>query len=211
LKVLAQNGVHVDYVTIYLGNNDCTYGLSDKSRIDYKAPADTEIMLRVSVHDFKQNYTEMLCTIQEYGATPISIVPAFNLKWPPGMRSKKYPGELQQQRTRLFDKRIKQLFINAENAYNSGDYEMALENDFLLPRIKKLYRTMFESLPKYIPLLDAQPMVLSDDDFIDYCHPGERLNERIAVAIHQLLATKNMTYTNSAMTGDLPEDTYTLY
>lgn len=212
LKNLAQENVFVDYITIYLGNNDCTYnGLEDKARIDYKAASGEEILARVSEKDFRQNYAEILNIIAEYGATPIVLIPASNYKWRPGLRSKKYPDELERQRQEIGDEKIKRLFGEAETAYQSGDYELALEKDVLLPRIKKSYKSVLTSFPQNILSVDTQNLVQDENDFVDYCHPGESMNERIAEAISRMLTKKNTAHAGKIIEQDLPADTYTLY
>lgn len=212
LKNLAQENIFVDYITIYLGNNDCTYnGLEDKARIDYKAASGEEILARISEKDFRQNYDEILNIIAEYGAIPIVLIPASNYKWRPGLRSKKYPDELEQQRQEIGDEKIKRLFGEAETAYQSGDYELALEKDVLLPRIKKSYKSVLSSLPQNILSVDTQNLVQDENDFVDYCHPGESMNERIAEAISRMLTKKNTAHAGKIIDQDLPADTYTLY
>ena len=212
LKILAQEKIYADYITIYLGNNDSTYnGLEDKARIDYKTVSYGEVLARVSEKDFRKNYDEILSIIAEYGATPVVLVPASNFKWQPGLRSKKYPEELERQRHEIGDGKIKRLFGEAETAYQSSDYETALEKDLLLPRIKKSYKSALSSLPKNILSIDTQNLVQTENDFVDYCHPGESVNERIAEAISRMLTKKNTTYAGKIVEQDLPADTYTLY
>jgi|SRR3989344_2515058 len=210
LKILAQKEIYVDYITIYFGNNDCTFnGLEDKTRIDFKPISTDEVLARVSEKDFRQNYEELLSIAKEYGATPIILVPASNFKWQPALRSKKYPEELDRQRQEITHKKVKKLFDEAEQAYRSGNYEMALENDLLLPRIKKSYKSLLKSLNGSV--VDTQEFVHDENDFVDYCHPAEIMNERIAEAINQLLKNKNIAYAKKIVEQDLPTDTYTLY
>lgn len=210
LKTLAQKKMCVDYVTTYFGNNDCTFnGLEDKTRIDNKNPSIDEILARVSEKNFRKNYDELLFIAKEYGATPIILVPASNFNWQPGLRSRKYPEELDLQRQKITRKKIKEFFEKAEQAYRSGDYEMALENDLLLPRIKKSYKSLLKTFTD--PLIDTQNFVHDENDFVDYCHPAEIMNERIAEAINKLLKNKNTAYSNKIIKQDLPADTYTLY
>lgn len=212
LKILAQEKIYADYITIYLGNNDCTYnGLEDKARIDYKAISDSEILARVSEKDFSKTYDEILSIIAEYGATPIVLIPASNFKWQPGLRSKKYPEELERQRHEIGNGKIKKLFSEAETVYQSGDYETALEKDLLLPRIKKSYKLTLSSLPQNILSIDTQSFIQSENDFVDYCHPGESVSERIAEAVSRMFTKKNTAYAGKIIEQDLPADTYTLY
>lgn len=212
LKTLAQESIYPDYITIYLGNNDCTYnGREDKARIDYKIASSAEILARVSEQDFRQNYDEILALAAEYGATPIVLVPASNYRWQPGLRSKQYPEELERQRQKIGDADINSLFGEAEAAYASGDYETALEKDVLLPRIKKAYKAALVSFSPDALSVDAQQFVQDEGDFVDYCHPNETTNQRIAGAISKLLTKKNMAHTAKVVEQDLPADTYTLY
>ncbi len=212
LKLLAQESIYVDYITIYLGNNDCTYnGLEDTRRIDFKVGVRGKVLARVAEKDFRQNYDEILRVVGDYGATPIILIPGSHFKWQPGLRSKQYPDELEQQRQEIGDSTIKQLFNEAEVAYESGDYELALEKDLLLPRIKKFYKSALLSLSQNILSIDTQSLVQGENDFIDYCHPGERMSEKIAGAISRLLIKKNTAYAEKLVEQDLPADTYTLY
>lgn len=210
LKLLAQNKIYVDYVTIYLGNNDCTYnGPEDKARLDYKAPSTAEVFTRVTENDFRSHYDQLLTTSQEYGSTPIVLVPASNFEWPPGLRSKRYPAELRQRRHMIQHHRINDLLATAERAYHAHDYDTALENDFLLPRIKTPYKSILYSVSALA--IDTQPFARDPTDFIDYCHPGARINERIADAIYHVLTTSNTAYMRTLTDAPVPSDTYSLY
>lgn len=211
LKTLAQEGIYPDYITIYLGNNDCAYnGREDKARIDYKIASNGKVFTRVSEQDFRQNYDNMLTLTAEYGATPIVLVPASNHHWKPGLRSKQYPEELERQRQEIGDADIQRLFGEAEIAYASGDYETALEKDVLLPRIKKAYKSTLVSLSPDTLSVDTQQFVQNESDFVDYCHPNETASQRIAEAISKLLTKKNTAHSVKVEQG-LPADTYTLY
>lgn len=212
LKTLSKEGIYPDYITIYLGNNDCAYNRGeDKVGIDHKTASSVEIFARVSEQDFHQNYDEMLKLAGEYGATPIILIPASNYHWQPGLRSKQYPEELERQRQKIGDTNIRRLFAEAEAAYISGDYETALEKDVLLPRIKRAYKTVLASLSTNALSVDTQRFAQNEIDFIDYCHPNETANRRIAGAISELLTKKNTTHSTKVVGQDLPTDTYTLY
>lgn len=214
LKKLSQNNIYVDYVTIYLGNNDCTYnGSEDKVRIDYKIPSKNEVLVRVSKDDFIENYKEAIKTIVAYGAQPIILLPASNYKWQPGLRSQKFPDELVQQYQKIHNSKIKKLFDEAERNYQFGDYKTAIEKDLLLPRIKNDYKKSLNdfAVGYYAPVINVQSYVKNENDFIDYCHPDEHLNGAIAKAINNKLKDKNNFCKSKPIELDLPLDTYSLY
>lgn len=215
LKALARNEIFVDYVSTYLGNNDCAFNglLEDKTRIDYKAVSQNEILTRVSEADFIRNYEELLGTIKDYGAMPVVLIPALNYRGRPGLRSKKYIEEFQRQIKEFFHEKVRSMFFEAERAYQSGNYELALEKDLLLPRIKNGYKKILESLisQQNTLFIDAHEFIKDENDFVDYCHPTEKVNEQIAKAISGLLKNKNTAYVRKIDVQDLPADTYTLY
>ncbi|MBI5389779.1 SGNH/GDSL hydrolase family protein, partial [Candidatus Woesearchaeota archaeon] len=68
LKKIAKSGIKVDYVTIYLGNNDCTYNqCEDRVRLDAEIPSESSRGERVTVEDYKRNIREMIETCRAYG------------------------------------------------------------------------------------------------------------------------------------------------
>lgn len=214
LKKLSQNQIYVDYVTTYLGNNDCTFnGLEDKVRIDYKIDSESEIITRVSKDDYIENYNEIAKTVASYGANLIILLPASNYKWEPGLRSSYYPNERNEQLHKLTNQKVRALFEESNKAYQLGDYELALEKDLLLPRIKLDYKTSLKlfASEKGIIQIDSQNFVKSERDFVDYCHPNEQLNGRIAEAINSFLKSKNIGCPPNIFQENLPLDTYTLY
>jgi len=214
LKKFSAEKIAIDYVTLYLGNNDCTYnGLEDKTRIDSKIPSKGEILTRVSLEDFKNTYREMIKIIREYGAEPIILNSASNYKWQPGLRSKKYPEELQKQIIKLTDQKIKVLFSESEKEFEQQNFEASLEKDLLLPRIKEAYKKAVRNIGKETSalLIEVQDCIKDESDFVDYCHPGEAASERIADAVKACLKVKNTSNFQTPVPQDLPSDTYTLY
>lgn len=212
LKKLAQSKIAVDYVSIYVGNNDCTFnGIEDKTRIDQKAPSENEIFTRVSKTDFAENLRDIAKVIKSYGAEPIFIVPASNYNWRPGIRSEKYPDELNQEIYLISNEPVKELLSDSQKAYGSGDLKLALEKDLLLPRIKEEYKNTIIEVSKEmdVSLIETQDLVV-EKSFVDYCHPSETLNASIADRIHKILKKKNTAYP-SKLPQDVTSDTYTLY
>lgn len=214
LKRLAKNKIYVDYVTTYLGNNDCTFNsLEDKTRIDYKIASSKKILMRVAEKDFVDNYMDIIKITKSYGANLVILSPASNFKWQPGLRSEKYPKEFLTQINNVNHPEIKELFLQSKKDYQLRNYKQSLENDLLLPRIKQKYKFLLSNIASQnnIIFVDTQTFIKAKTDFIDYCHPNEKSNEKITTKLSSILKVKNKAYSKENVEQFLPADTYTLY
>ncbi|MBI4173120.1 MAG: hypothetical protein HY519_00195 [Candidatus Aenigmarchaeota archaeon] len=228
LKTLAREGVHPGFVTIYFGNNDCTYNqLEDKVRIDHKRPTPGHAGERVAVADYQKNIISMAALAREYGAKPILIMPLVNYAWEPGIRSNKHRQESLEILQSLGGSALAKEVARARELHAKGKYWHACEADRLLPRLKHRYRLALRQavgqagaklidLQRYVPAADGS------EYFADYCHPLETANSMIAGQIMQAMRQdtgrvaerlrKLLVRAGTATSpGQPPPDVYTLY
>jgi lysophospholipase L1-like esterase len=216
LKYVSKTNLRVDFVTIYLGNNDSTFNVQeDKVRLQAKIPSDNNSQgYRVTLEDFKKNIQEIINLCKEYGAKPIIILPLQNLNWEPGIRSKKYKQEFEEALRKMPDNIVKTSLLKAKEYYKNNKLEEARESDFVIPRIKKDYVEGLKEIAEInsISLIDIQNQITSNEFFIDYCHPSEKSNDIISKEIIRNLEIKTKKelkkYDESI---NLPDDTYTLF
>jgi hypothetical protein len=190
LRIFAANHVHIDYVTIYSGNNDSLYnGGEDKVFLDGKLPSNSE-GLRVTAEDFGKNIEYTIETCRECGIIPFLIMPPFRLDWLPGLRSEKYLGELEQYFESNQGTKEALDLRKAQELYKKGKFRQAYETDIMLPRIKKAYRQKLRKISKNTgtPLIDVQHLIPFDSRayFIDFCHPIQKTNQLIAEEFNRL-------------------------
>ena len=234
LKRLASKGIIPDYVTIYFGNNDCTYNqFEDKLRLDFKKGSPESRGERVSVQDYKKNIAQMIETVKEYGAKPIIIVPLVRYEWEPGVRSMVHIDEFEKALGAI-DSSLKEEIERARELYFIGERGKVIELDRVLPRIKPRYRRALFKVARETktPIIDVQSKIRKDNEhFVDYCHPNERTNQMIvdkfreirnkdlfyvkfkdgvAKFVNRFLGTKKKEEEKSEL-PQLPTDTYTLY
>ena len=213
LKRFAGAQVFFDYVTIYVGNNDSCYnGMEDRCRIDFALPSPRSVLTRVSEDDLFYNCQSISRTAHSYGAEPIFIVPAVNSRWEPGLRSRKHRDELAAQLARIAGLPIGAAFKESREAFATGLRDRAVELDLILPRLKRGHRRALceAAAASEAVLIDAQELVLSGADFIDYCHPGQHLNKQLASVIAAKCTLRNDGVSEDRSRG-LSYDTYTLF
>lgn len=196
LKYLARQGIQISYVTIYFGNNDSAFSVTeDKASIDFMKPS-CNTDQRVIVKDFEKNILSMLDTAKAYGAVPILITPVKRYDWTPGLRSLKNRHEYDQGRQKLLSKENKKLKDKLEQAvkfFRRGDLKSAYEADIFLPRIKMSYEQVLKEISHKTktPIIDVQKMIpLKDTDnkyFCDYCHPLEPVNTWIVEKFDEII------------------------
>ena len=230
LKKLLRRGVKIDYVTIYLGNNDCTYNQhEDRVRLDAKIPSESSRGERVSVEDYKRNIGSMIETCRDYGIKPILIVPAIHYDWEPGIRADKHREESLEVLRTLYNSKLAEELEKARDLYKQSKFKQSCETDRVLPRLKLAYRTaLFQVAGKMrIDLVDAQsqiPLTANTEYFVDYCHPSEKTNQIFVDKIreikgrnlfHKPIATRIKEFfrknTKEQQTGGSSPNSYTLY
>jgi lysophospholipase L1-like esterase len=232
LKRLATEEVKADYVTIYFGNNDCTYNqIEDKVRIDRKKPSSRNRGERVSLADYKRNIKSMIKTAREYGVKPILIVPPVHHDWEPGIRADKHREESVEILKQLGDSPLAKELQTAKGLYIQGKYRQACEKDRVLPRLKEKYRKALICLARETKtcMIDIQgniPLTDNSDYFADYCHPIEKTNQMIVDRFikirnkdifHKPFLSKIKDWfkilyqENIKDAGRPPKDTYTMY
>ncbi|MBI3032444.1 hypothetical protein HYY69_03130 [Candidatus Woesearchaeota archaeon] len=192
LKKLSRSGVTVDYVTIYFGNNDCTYNqYEDKVRLDAKIPSESSRGERVTVEDYKRNIKCMIETCCEYGVKPILIVPPVHYDWEPGVRSDKYREESLEILGNLGDSQLAQELERACVLFEQSKFQQSSEADRVLPRLKLAYRKALLQAARETrtDLIDVQrqiPLTDNKEYFADYCHPLETVNQMIVDKIKKI-------------------------
>jgi lysophospholipase L1-like esterase len=231
LKRLATEDVKVDYVTIYLGNNDCAYNqIEDKVRIDRKQPSQRNQGERVSVADYKRNLKSMIETAREYDVKPVLIVPPVHYDWEPGIRADGHREESVEILKQLGNSPLAQELQIAKGFYDEGKYKQACEQDRVLPRLKKKYGRALMQVARETKtdIIDVQSQIPLTDNaeyFADYCHPLEKTNQMIIDKFREIrnrdLFYKPLLgrikkwfkglYQEKENTGGPPPDIYTIY
>jgi len=227
LQELKNRGVTVDFVSFYFGNNDCQWESNtedkntlrselplflDKRRIQKVKPDPARIHLRTHLSDFENNIRTMIRDARRFGAQPMLIMPETPIYWQPGYRFVADNFEIKQGAPgadmvgRALNKAM-ELWQNNKDAEWSNEKQRALEEareiDFVIPRIKKTYRSTLESIAHNtdIPLVRTSIPREEDDIkyFVDYCHPIGDANVFIADKITDAIkACDDGRYANQA-------------
>ncbi len=192
LKKFSREGIQLDYVTLYFGNNDSVYNrFEDKVRLDAKKESQNAKGERVTVEDYIKNIEYMIDTIREYGAKPIVIVPPIHYDHEPGIRSNFYRAESVEVLRQIEGTDLARELLRAREFYEKGRYRYACEMDRVLPRLKAPYKKALLGIyrRKKVPKIDIQrniPFTHNEEYFIDYCHPNEKTNIIIANKIRDI-------------------------
>ncbi|MDD5178554.1 MAG: GDSL-type esterase/lipase family protein [Candidatus Nanoarchaeia archaeon] len=227
LKKIAEENVNTDYVTIYFGNNDCTYNqIEDKVRLDHKKPSFGSLGERVTAEDCKENLRDMIETTLEYGAKPVLIAPVIRYDWEPGIRADQHREESLEILKKLNGSQLAKEIEMARELYEQGRYKQACEADRILPRLKKDYREAILQTARETKtdLIDVQKQipVTNSSYFADYCHPLEPVNQMIVDefskirerdVFHKPFSEKVKNLFGKSKTKNIgaPPDIYTLY
>jgi lysophospholipase L1-like esterase len=193
LKRLSREGIHVDYVTFYFGNNDSTYnGLEDKVRLEGKAESPQADGERVTIKDFERNLESMINTAREYGAKPIIIIPPIHYDWEPGIRSDDHREESLEALKKIEGTELARELDSARKAYEKRDYKKSCELDRVIPRLKPPYRKALRKIGRKTrtPIIDVQKRIPFTDNaeyFADYCHPLGKINRAISEQIDAII------------------------
>ncbi len=192
LKRISLAGVKVDYVTIYFGNNDCTYNqYEDKVRLDAKMPSKSSSGERVTLIDYQRNLRSMIETCKDYGVKPIVIVPPIHYNWEPGIRADKHREESLDVLQNLDNPQLARELEKAREFYQQSRFKESCEADRVLPRLKSGYRKALLHVvkEKKTSLIDVQsqiPLTENGGYFADYCHPLEKVNQMIVNRIREI-------------------------
>jgi lysophospholipase L1-like esterase len=217
LNQFQSNGITADYVSIYYGNNDCQWEFNvedkaklrssrltplfiDRLRLKMQQPDTKHIRLRTNKRDFAYNIRNMLSICINHGAAPMLILPEVPLYWEPGKRfvrenfpvNETMPGGKMVLAALARSLQLWNLVIDepwSEEKHTS--LEAAREMDFVIPRIKKVYREALETTAREmgIPLVRTSfPKEENDGEYyVDYCHPIGAANVAIAGEIAKTL------------------------
>jgi lysophospholipase L1-like esterase len=226
LQQFASAGIRCDYVSIYIGNNDCQWenNVEDKSRLrsslllpvaidrlrlKIERPDSSRIRLRTNLRDFQKNVRAMLRACRMHGALPIIIVPEVPLYWEPGKRfvAELFPVDATQSGGAMVIAALTRAHALWEaalpqpwSAAKQKSLEAACEMDFVVPRIKRRYRAALEAVAcdMEVPLVRTSVPREQNDSawFIDYCHPVGVANQ----AIKTELAKTVEAYTSGRLT-----------
>ena len=212
-KQFSKDGIDISYVLIHFGNNDGLWegNLQDKKHLCLhpNSPAVVEkfrnwrnkraagrMVLRSTVSDFGRYFLQMINFSGEIGAPPIIVQPEIPIYWKPGSRFADFNFEQMAAKPgaefalaklaealSLWESVIDQPYSEQKIRV----LEEAAELDFLLPRIKRGYLQELQRVANAskTPLI-LTPIPRDEDEskfFIDYCHPREIINERIASMI----------------------------
>jgi len=212
-KRFARDGIVPSYVLIHYGNNDSLWeaNLQDKKhlRLHLHSPAVVEkfrnwrhkrvpdqMVLRSTVGDFGQYFLQMINYARKIGAPPIIVQPEIPIYWKPGSRFVDF--DFDQLATKPGAKIALAKLAEAHDIWESvidkpyseqkiQALEKAAELDFLVPRIKRPYLQELQRVARATQTPLIQTPVPRDEDeanyFIDYCHPRENVNKRIASMI----------------------------
>lgn len=199
LKTFSINDVKIDYVTIYFGNNDCTYNqYEDKVRLDRKIPSKNSTGERVTVEDYKINLRSMINTCRDYGIKPILIIPPVHYDWEPGIRADKHREESLEVLRNLNNNLLARELEKARSLYGQYKYKQSCEADRVLPRLKLAYRKALLQIARktrtdFIDVQSQIPLTNNTDYFADYCHPLEKVNQMIVDKIKEI-RNKDLSY-----------------
>lgn len=176
-----KRGVAVNVITTYFGNNDSTFGPEDKVRLQGAAATPGQLQ-RATADDLARNIAEICNLAQANGAQAAVVVPLVNLQWPPGLRSRLYPGERDRAFDALTEPRVRTGMYEAQLAWNRGEPERAIELDLVLPRIKRGHADAMRAVAheRGVALVDVDVEPDGHGWFADYCHPLEPANLLLA-------------------------------
>lgn len=215
-------GVRIDLITIYFGNNDSAWNgnVSDRYsvprggssfqlvRILDQATSRWRIVPRVRPEEYREHLGAMAQLGKQTGARVLFIQPVVPRAWPPGLRATGLEAEVQAQLERVASQEVGRRLRHAQVLYAQGNallhdvngeqakvlLDEALENDFLVPRIKIAYATVLQDVARNegVDVVSVAGQLPVDDSryFIDYCHPIEPANVLIAAGIEKALLAK---------------------
>lgn len=216
-RVFHDADIHIDWTTIYVGNNDCTWNgnWEDKYLLPNGPSLRTPglwwhaldrwvVRARVGLADFRVNLERAIDACRAHGAIPIIIEPVVPLYWPPGLRARGLERDLCSALAISADgpKAIANLreatsrfaaAVSGQPAMARAELEFARELDAIVPRIKEPYREALRDLSGregvYIVRLQEKLPIQDQAYFIDYCHPTEPANALIANALLEVIAS----------------------
>jgi lysophospholipase L1-like esterase len=180
--------------------------LADKMRRN-SAPIHTEsVITRTGIDDFSRNIEAMITICKDRGIDICLIEPVIPLLWEPGKRAKNidFPSPFDKDSPGGFH--VYKLLEEANSFWKRGinllkdrsryddmitNFTNAMENDFLVPRIKKAYKLTLEkvAIRHNVPLIKIViPRNESEIEYVlDYCHPNEPANEMIADKLEEFI------------------------
>lgn len=230
-----KNGVHIDFVTIYYGNNDCVWEVNREDidwiqKKDSKIKTENHVITRTNAENYEKHMKELVNFCLEQNIKPILIKPLIPLYWKPGTRVKneelprreglgsELVYELLDEATELWEIALK----HPASILKVKLLEEAKEKDFVVPRIKKRFIHKLKKVSETTgaPLVNIELDYMVDDGkhFVDYCHPVGEPNYLIAKELKRVINNYEIKKTKiekklkeSEEQSDIPTDHYTLY
>jgi len=151
---------------------------------------------RVSPDEYEQNLRAMIELARSYEIRTIAIMPPEHLSWPPGHVRHGVDLTPRIQNTWTSSEMIeaKRLYDEGKAlAYQQSDeceqrFRGAIEHDWVIPRIKVAWQARLRGLTAelQVPLIETQEVFIPAEypgEFVDYCHPSERVHQQIAEQI----------------------------
>lgn len=191
--------------------NDSMYAkltLADKMRRKSAAIHTESVITRTGIDDFSRNIDAMITICKDRGIAICLIEPVVPLLWEPGKRAKNidFPSPFDKNSPGGFH--VYKLLEEANSFWKRGisllkkkdryddmitNLANAMENDFLVPRIKKAYNFTLEkvALRRDVSLIKVDiPRDESEIEYIlDYCHPDEPTNKMIADKLEEFITS----------------------
>jgi hypothetical protein len=212
-SLFERDGVKVDYTVVHYGNNDCLWegNFHDSHHLSIRpnSPARFErfrrlfrpvrkdkLVLRTTAREFGSYYRRLIGMAKNFGARAIIVQPEVPIYWKPGSRYVDYDFDymatLPGAKFALTElDKAKELWASVIDAPYSPEkiatLTEAVEHDFLIPRIKRSWLAELQAAARDTETPLVQTPVPRDEDekvyFVDYCHPREIINTRIAEQI----------------------------
>ncbi len=208
-----KDGIRFDYVLIHFGNNDCLWENNFQDRYHlYAHPRSSGrleywrrklhpvrkdgIVLRTAASDFGRYFRKLISMTRKLGAPAIIVQPEIPLYWKPGTRYVEFdydamalqPGGREAIASMYRAREIWEAAISQPySAAKVAQLTAAAELDFIVPRIKQGHLAELQKAATSTGTPLVQTPIPRDEDeknyFVDYCHPREIINERIATQI----------------------------
>ncbi|MBT8422107.1 MAG: hypothetical protein KJP03_03220 [Gammaproteobacteria bacterium] len=214
---LRDDGLHIAYVIVHFGNNDCMWenNLQDRYHLHVhpKSPhwferlrrriypiRQTGMHIRMAANDFGRYYRQLIEHARSMNVPAFIVQPEIPLYWKPGSRYvdydfdelRKQPGGREALDELTIARELWQSVIDAPySAEKIATLYKAAEHDFIVPRIKRAHLHELQQVAQTTRTPLIQTPVPRDEDeknyFVDFCHPREIINTQIAAQVAALI------------------------